>query len=179
MCFREINSEVFVADGPLVRVSHREIEFLKERVKSAPRGRVRLCAHPGNDDALHEMFIVLSCRTYIRPHRHINKSESFHVIEGTVDVVLFDEPGEVADVISMGDFASGKKFYYRIMSPLYHTLLITSEVLVFHETTNGPFKQDGTDFAPWSPEEADAIARARYVQNLVGKVKALSSSRGL
>ena len=112
------------------------------------------------------MLIVHTRNTYVRPHKHLNKSESFHLIEGSVDVVIFDEAGGVAEVIRMGDFASGRRFYYRIEQPAYHTLLITSDVLVFHETTNGPFRREETIFAPWAPEEQDQIARTGFLARL-------------
>ena len=93
----------------------------------------------------------------------MNKSESFHVIEGMVDVVLFSEGGEVSKVIKMGSYSSGGCFYYRVASPIYHTLLIRSEVLVFHETTNGPFDRSQMVFAPWSPDERDGAAIASFL----------------
>jgi cupin fold WbuC family metalloprotein len=162
---REISKEVFVTDEPIVRVSRREIEFLKERVRLAPRGRVRLCAHASNDDPLHEMMIVLSRETYIRPHKHHDKSESFHVIEGRVDLVILDDHGAVTKVLELGDLASGRSFYHRLSQPLFHTLLIRTELLVIHETTNGPFKPGDAILAPWAPEEGAAAARG-YVEEL-------------
>jgi cupin fold WbuC family metalloprotein len=139
MRLKEISTEVFQADEPIVKVSRREIEFLKERVKHAPRGRVRLCAHSSDSDLVHEMIIVLTQKTYIRPHRHFGKCESFHIIEGAVDVVPFDDAGEIKEIIEMGEPGSGKNFFYRLSTPLFHTLLIRSEILIIHETTTGPF----------------------------------------
>ena len=165
MPLKEINSEVFKSDEAIVRVSRREIEFLKERAKSAPRGRVRLCAHASNEDLLHEMIIVLTQQTYIRPHKHLSKSESFHVIEGTVDVIVLDDDGKPAEVIELGELSSGRQFFYRIAQPVFHTMIIRSPVLIIHETTNGPFRKDETIFAPWSPEEGNPEAPA-YLQNL-------------
>ena len=43
------------------------------------------------------------------------------------------------------------KFYYRLDSPRYHTLLIHSPMLVIHETTDGPFDPKMSDFASFSP----------------------------
>ena len=66
----------------------------------------------------------------------------------------------------MGAYASGRPFYYRIAAPLFHTLLIRSDVLVFHETTSGPFSRADTVFAPWAPEDGDAAAVRRYLADL-------------
>ena len=78
---RRINDEVYVSDGPIVKVSRDDVEELKRLAGRTPRQRVRLCAHHRAEDALHEMLIVLGRGTYVRPHRHVNKTESFHVIE--------------------------------------------------------------------------------------------------
>jgi cupin fold WbuC family metalloprotein len=124
------------------------------------------------------MLIVLERRTYIRPHKHSGKSESFHIVEGVVDVVVLDDLGEIQEVIPMGDYASGRAFYWRHSDARYHTLLIRSERLVIHETTNGPFRADST-FAPWSPEESNKSGAQEFVSGLSRRVEEfLSQSEG-
>ena len=171
MLGKKFNDEVVIAQGPIVRINRADIGALKEQSLLTQRQRVRLCAHPDVEDRLHEMFIVHKQGTYIRPHKHLNKSESVHVVEGLVDVAIFDDSGEVTEVIQMGDYSSGRRFYYRLAKPYYHSLLITSELLVFHETTNGPFRRSDTVFAPWAPEESDATGRAEFMTRLAHAVK--------
>lgn len=168
---RELNKEVFVADGPIVVVGRQDIESLQAGVNETERKRVRLCAHQDIGDKLQEMFIVLSKETYIRPHKHINKAESLQVIYGEADAVFFNDSGEIIEVIHLGDYSSGKQFYYRIDEPIYHTLLIYSEVLIFNEATQGPFKRSDTVFAPWSPDEGDISARDKLMEKLLQDVK--------
>jgi cupin fold WbuC family metalloprotein len=103
----------------------------------------------------------------VRPHKHLGKPESFHVIEGIVDVIIFDECGDIREVIQMGNYGSDRVFYYRISTPIYHTLLIRSDILVFHETTTGPFNRVDTVFAPWSPEEIDSSGCALFTEKLL------------
>jgi cupin fold WbuC family metalloprotein len=162
--YREHSAEVLYAEDPIVQVDRQDIEFLIKRAVQSPRQRVRLCTHKDTSDRLHEMLIVHGRNCYVRPHKHLAKSEAFHVIQGVVDVVLLDEAGKVVEVIKMGDYASGRKFYYRLADPLYHTLLIRSEWLVFHEITNGPFKREDTVFAPWAPELDDDGAYRRQLE---------------
>ncbi len=169
----KFNDEVLIATEPIVRVGAEDIRVLKERALKNPRRRIRICAHKDTADRLHEMLIIHTSDTYVRPHKHLGKSESFHVIEGTVDVVLFDETGGVTEVIRMGDYASGRRFYYRIDQPIYHTLLITSPVLVFHEVTNGPFRREETAFAPWGPVEQDVVGREAFLNRVRSAVKHL------
>jgi cupin fold WbuC family metalloprotein len=160
------NEEVTFATEAVVKIGQEEIAALKRSSGTNARKRMRFCAHRDTDDQLHEMLIALACGTYIRPHKHLSKSESFHIIEGEVDVVLFDEAGTATDVIRMGDYQSGRTFYYRLSEPCYHTLLIRSETLVLHETTNGPFKPSDTTFAPWAPDESDPVSVADFMNHL-------------
>jgi cupin fold WbuC family metalloprotein len=163
---KPFNSEVLYPDEPIVQVAQADVAWLKAQAEQTERKRIRLCAHKNVDDSLHEMLIVHTRDTYVRPHKHLDKSESFHVIEGWVDVVLFDDDGEITDVIQMGDYSSGYCFYYRIADPRYHTLLIHSDVLVFHETTNGPFSRSQTAFASWSPTENNTAAVGEFMSKL-------------
>jgi cupin fold WbuC family metalloprotein len=90
-----------------------------------------------------------------------------------VDVVIFHDDGTVREIVSLGDLASGKNFFYRLSAPLYHTLILRSDVLVIHETTNGPFRRDDTQFAPWSPEETDTASAVKFSENLSKSVAAM------
>jgi len=165
MNFREVSPEVvYPADEP-VTVSRQEIAYLEQRAAGTPRGRARFCCHRDPEDILHEMFIVHPQGAYVRPHKHLQKLESFHLIVGAADLILFDDVGTVTQVITLGDFASGGPFYCRIPDACYHALVIRSERLIFHETTTGPFRPEETLFAPWSPAEGEPEA-ATYLELL-------------
>jgi cupin fold WbuC family metalloprotein len=84
---------VFIALDRIVKVGQEELAFLKQQAAGNLRKRARICAHKTNDDALHEMLIAISAKSYIHPHKHLGKSESFHIIDGLVDVVVFDDQG--------------------------------------------------------------------------------------
>lgn len=163
---KPINNEVFVAQDHLVTVDQNCVESFKQQSMRTSRHRARLCAHKSIESPIHEMFIALTQDAYIRPHRHINKSESFHVIEGTATVVFFDDAGRIEEAIEIGDYRSGKPFYYRNEDARFHTQIVTSNGLVFHETTNGPFNAADTVLAPWSPVESDIAAVKAYLDRL-------------
>jgi cupin fold WbuC family metalloprotein len=164
---RALSNEVLVAAGGVVRLAAADLAPIVERATRSPRRRARLCAHPGPADPLHEMLICLARDTYVRPHRHAGKSESFHVIDGELDVVLFHDDGAIREVIRLGPYASGRAFFYRLMEPCFHTVLVNTPHALFHETTNGPFDPAETEFAPWAPAEGDRGAAA-YIERLRG-----------
>ena len=171
---RKESEEVFFVVDPLVKVDASTIVSLKEQSARNSRQRSRLCTHHSPLDDVHEMFIVHHKGIYVHPHMHVCKNESIHVIEGLVDMVVFDDEGAVIDVIEMGDYASGKIFYYRLPELQFHTLLIRSTDLVFHEVTKGPFRLADTVWAPWAPKEFELDQVTEYacsLERLVGDFK--------
>lgn len=173
--FTRINDEVFVAALEIVRLDVGAIEFLKAQALGNERGRARICAHKHSTDFLHEMLIAMRQDTYIRPHRHAKKIESFHLIDGAADVVIFDEAGEIDDVIELGP---DHNFFYRLETPRYHTVIINSPVFVMHEVTNGPFNPTEADFASFSPAEGKKESRV-YLGELRARVSAWKHSHDL
>ncbi len=168
---KQISKEIFYPDKKIVTVDRSDIEFLKQKAFENERKRSRLCAHQDVSDALHEMLIIHTMETYVHPHKHLSKSESLTILEGSANVFIFDETGAISEVIQMGDYQSGKTFYYRISESLYHTLIILSKVVVFHEATNGPFNRADTIFAPWAPEEKNVKSVGEFTQQLKGFIE--------
>lgn len=151
--YTRIADEVLYTTQVVTRIDRSDIATLKAMAKANARRRVRLCAHPGTEDALHEMLIVHARGNYVPPHRHPGKSESYHVIEGELDVLVFDDAGTVIDVVGLGAPDGAKPFYYRLSAPRFHTVIPRTDWVVFHEITNGPFRREETIFAPWAPGE--------------------------
>ena len=167
----KINEEVLYATDDVVQIEYSDIEKLKKNASRNPRKRIRICAHKNINDTIHEMLIIHEKSCYVRPHKHIDKVESFHIIEGKVDILLFDENGRINNLIPMGDYASGRKFFYRLPPSHFHTLIIRSEVLVFHEITNGPFNPDDTVWADWAPAETEEYKVVEYRAFLKNAIK--------
>ena len=176
MALVQQSPEVFLAEGPIATIGAEDIEVLRQAVRKTPKRRVRINAHPGSDDELHEMIIAIEPGSYIRPHKHPGKSEAFHIIEGQVDIVVFSEAGEVERIVSLAAKGGRHPFYYRMSTPHFHTLIIRSDLLVVHEITNGPFLPTGTIYAAFAPEEDDTASAAVFQANLVKRVAAIQET---
>lgn len=163
---RQFNEEVLFSQADIMRVSREDIQWLVEKARANRRKRVRLCAHAHAGASVHEMLIIHTDDVYVRPHKHLGKSESFHLIEGRASVVIFSEEGTVKETMRMGEFRSGEPFYYRIAPGIFHGLLIRSPYVVFHETTAGPFERTQTVYAPWAPGEDDVPSVTRFLEEL-------------
>jgi cupin fold WbuC family metalloprotein len=150
--FENTSEEIlYPINSDIVSVSQSEVKQLIENSTHTARKRMRFCTHRNPSDDLHEMVIVHEKDTYVRPHKHLGRSESFHIIQGRCDIVLYEDDGTIREIVEMGDFNSGYNFYYRLNQNLFHTMIIYSEHLVFQETTLGPFEPESSLFAPWSP----------------------------
>jgi cupin fold WbuC family metalloprotein len=162
----QVSSEVFIAKDKVIKINKNDIDFIKNKALSSKKKRARICFHQDINDTIHEMIITAVRGGYIRPHKHMNKSESFHMIEGEMDVLVFDNNGKIREIIEMGGYSSNKKFYYRLSEDAYHMVIVRTEYAVFHEITNGPFNKEETFFAPWSPEEDDKKRIAKFISSI-------------
>jgi cupin fold WbuC family metalloprotein len=171
MNLEKINDEVFYAQDPIVCLGTDEVVFLKAQAKKNHNRRSRICAHRNVQDGVHEMIIAIYEGGYIHPHRHIAKSESFYIIEGEVDIVLFDLLGNISEIVLLGDIKSGRNFFYRLSDSHFHTLILRSEYLVFHEVTNGPFDRSLTLFADFAPHDTENVLVNNYSVHLDTQIK--------
>lgn len=161
---------IYYFNKDIGKINSSHLSFIVEEAEKCERKRARLCLHRNSKDILQEMFIALNSQGYIRPHKHINKSESGHVIRGLADLIFFKEDGNIADILPIGDYNSGGYIYYRINKPIYHTQVLRTNSFIFHEVTKGPFNREDTILAPWAPEENDVVVKD-YINELERKIR--------
>ena len=87
--FRFATPEVIYTDRALVVAGPEEVALLKREAATTPRRRCRLCAHPDPAAADHAMLIAMRGEGYVRPHRHLGRSETLTVIGLTMGGTLF------------------------------------------------------------------------------------------
>ena len=170
VAWTEVSDGVLYTTEPLSVVGAADLAVFKDMAALTRRRRLRLCTHTGPDDVLQEMLIVASAETEIRPHRHLMRPESLHVIEGAADAVFFHDDGGIDRVERLAPYGAGGAFYYRIDRPQYHTLSFRTPWLVFVEATLGPFNPDRTEFAPWAPHESDTVDALRFRAELIRRL---------
>lgn len=170
--FNQVSKEIlYPIDPSIVSVNQKSVNLLISNSSETERKRMRFCAHPNPNSMTHEMIIVHEKDTYVRPHLHLERPESFHIIYGICDVIVFNHDGSILQVVNMGDFNSRLNFYYRLNESLFHTLLIYSDYLVFHETTQGPFDPANTLFAEWAPVPNDDKEVKQFITDLKTRIE--------
>ena len=148
-------------------IGPQELDQVKQMADQSPLRRARLCLHRDHNSLVQEMVIALFHDSYVRPHRHRDKSESFHVIEGRMAVLLFDDTGRLTRLVELGLPGSTQASLYRLSSSLWHTAVPLSGCVVFHETTSGPFSKGDTEYAEWAPDGEDHDAALEYLKQAV------------
>jgi cupin fold WbuC family metalloprotein len=132
--------------------------------EASPRLRMNHNFHSGPEDNPHRFLNVLLNGTYIRPHRHSAppKSESFLVLEGIADVILFDEDGAITARHQLGaDSPEGRLWGIDISPGVWHTIVARTRRVVCFEVKPGPWvASNDKEFASWAPAENDPGAAA-------------------
>ena len=138
---------------------------------ASPRLRMNHNFHSHAADNPHRFLNVLLHGTYIRPHRHSDppKSESFLVLEGLADVILFDDAGTVTARYHLGEeSAEGRLWGVDLAPGVWHTILPRSPRVVCFEVKPGPWvPATDKEFPDWAPAENDSCA-AEYGKALMG-----------
>lgn len=144
---------VFTFPGEtIITLDEKSLVKLKSAAAEAELKRARYCLHHSPEDNVQEMVIAFCRDSNVPVHRHHRKSESFHIIEGELEVLFYDEKGNQIKKIRMGPIHSGLPFLYRLASDEWHTVKPLSDFVIIHETTAGPF----------DPEEKDILELDQY-----------------
>ena len=162
----QLNDEVEINQGDMVLLDKTWIKRIKELAQENSSGKYRTCIHKSEKENVHEMLIVHSSDTYVRPHKHRINGESLQFIEGEGTVIIFNDDSSIKQVFKVGDPSSDNTFYYRMGKDLFHMLIIESEFLVFKETTKGPFIRKNTIYPNWAPDGSNEEEINSYISNL-------------
>lgn len=145
---------------PSVRVfSASLLDELAARAAAGPRRRAHLNVHADAADVVQRFFVAVDRESYIRPHRHLTKSELAIVVRGAFEVITFDEAGGITGRQSVG--AGTPLIGFEMPRATWHTLIACEDGSVFLEIKEGPYDPaTASEFAPWSPPEGDPASQA-------------------
>lgn len=140
-------------------ITAEALNKLTTQAASADRRRTHLNAHETLDASVQRLFIATEPGTYIRPHRHPqpHKWEFFLVLEGEIDLLIFDEAGAVRQRMAMSPAAVRA---VEVPPGVWHTYVCRQPGTLALEVKEGAYvPTPEADFAPWSPgENTDGVA---------------------
>ncbi|EHR8150101.1 WbuC family cupin fold metalloprotein [Escherichia coli] len=152
-----------------VTVFYKEqLNELSNLASNNPRLRAHLNLHKSYQDKIQRILISLKRGTYIPPHYHKydHQWEYFQVIEGIVDLYIFNNSGTVLDIINLGDVNGA--LFAQIEPYTIHTLVCRSPYASVIEIKEGPFVEAEAKIVPsWVyPEGCREYLRSDIVSML-------------
>ena len=161
------SSCVFYVKDSIVIFTEEMKLFLKSCAAQNDKREARLCTHLSPESTLHEMIIVHRKGNYVPPHRHYNKVESFHIMEGKLAIVIFNNDGSIIKAIHL---SRDGDIYYKLQEPMYHSIIPLTDYVIYHEITDGPFILDDKDEAKWAPRKENSLEVKAYQKEIIGKI---------
>ena len=130
------------------------LDELAAKATASPRGRTNFNIHASAADPVQRFFVVANRQSYIRPHRHLSKSELALVFRGQVELITFDDRGVVTARHVVGCDADG--FAFEMPRATWHTLIAREDGSTFLEIKEGPYDPAvAAEFASWAPAEGE------------------------
>lgn len=138
-------------------ISTALLDEMTAKAAASPRRRTHHNLHASPNDLVQRFVVVAQSDTYIRPHRHMTKSELCTLVRGRFEVVEFDADGTITGRSVIGE--GTPNLAYELPSQTWHTLLALTDGAAFVEVKEGPYDPaTAAEFARWAPEEGGAIA---------------------
>ncbi len=159
-------SPTFFVDQEIVEIEQKKLEQLRIAASQSITKRARFCLHRSYEDSIQDMVIAFCKDSYVHPHRNVRKSKLFHVIEGKLMLVFFDDGGAVVKKIEMGMYESEKPFLCRLNVNAWHTVVPLSDYLIILETNGGPFVKGEDEYAKWAPGSENEKGIKKFMERL-------------
>ncbi len=75
-------------------ISNTLLDEMTAKAAASPRRRTHHNLHSSADDLVQRFVVVAHSDTYVRPHRHMTKSELCTIVRGRFECVVFDADGD-------------------------------------------------------------------------------------
>ncbi len=133
-------------------VSNALLDEMTAKAAASPRRRAHHNLHSSASDLVQRFVVVAQEDSYIRPHRHLTKSELCTIVRGSFEIVVFDADGTITARSVVG--AGTPNVAFELPQETWHTLLPLTDGAAFVEVKQGPYDPaTAAEFAAWAPEE--------------------------
>ena len=136
----------------MIKITSEIIDNVILQARTSPRLRMNYNFHPELSDPVQRLLNALEPWTYIRPHKHTTKEESFVLLRGTILAVSFNDDGTIRDpaVLNQETGIQGIEFEENC----FHMLTALETGSAVFEIKEGPYVPHSEESsAPWAPKE--------------------------
>lgn len=155
------------ASHDMTIIGSEELAALRANARRSIRRRTAKPIHKLNSDPVQRILMVCECGTYICPHRHSDSIwEMIILIEGEIDVLLFDKIGLLKDRRKLS--ADGQRVIEYAANG-FHSAVVGNAGAVVVEVKEGPYNPETAKIYPdWAPKEGtlEALEFLEFMREL-------------
>ena len=147
-------------------ISEELLDRVSAQAKANERLRMNYNLHDSLDASVHRLLNALEPGTYLPPHRHQDKEETYLVLRGSLLAFFFDSNGNVTDKVCLNP----KIGIYGLEIPagMWHSIVVQEPDTVIFEVKKGPYQPlPPEDLAPWAPSSTDVDGIKNFLEKLI------------
>tara|TARA_X000000950_G_C13749192_1_gene591905 strand:- start:426 stop:902 length:477 start_codon:yes stop_codon:yes gene_type:complete len=99
----------------------------------------RICLHNNNKQKIHCMIVVMGKKDKTKIHKHVAKTEYYYIHYGKMN--LFVKDGQ-KNKYQKNSINCKTSIFCKINNQTYHQVVPCSEIVVFSEIRDGPFRRN-------------------------------------
>lgn len=147
-------------------ISDELLDGVTSEAQASPRLRMNYNFHASLDAPIHRLLNALEPGTYLPPHRHTDKEETYVVLRGSLLAFFFDDLGNITDKVTLNPSAG--VYGLEIPSGTWHSIISLETGTVIFEIKSGPYAPlPSGDIAPWAPAPSDLEGAAVFMKQML------------
>ena len=116
-------------------ITEELLDTVTSQAKENSRLRMNYNFHASMDAPIHRLLNALEPGTYLPPHRHTDKEETYLVLRGSLLAFFYDDAGNVTDKVCLNP--SEGKYGLEIPSNTWHSIIALESGTVIFEIKKG------------------------------------------
>ena len=147
-------------------ISEELLDGVTRAAQENSRLRMNYNFHESLDAPIHRLLNALEPGTYLPPHRHSDKEETYVVLRGSLWTFFYDDSGNVTEKVCLNPAAGT----YGVEIPVgtWHSIVVLETGTVIFEIKSGPYQPlPPEDIAPWAPAPSDTEGVAEYIKRML------------
>lgn len=147
-------------------ITEELLDVVTSQAKENPRLRMNYNFHATMDAPIHRLLNALEPGTYLPPHRHRDKEETYLVLRGSLLAFFYDEAGNVTEKVLLNPLEG--KYGLEIPPCTWHSIVALESGTVIFEIKKGPYSPlSPEDLASWAPAASDEQGAKAFMKRML------------
>lgn len=147
-------------------ITEELLDAVTSQAKENSRLRMNYNFHATMDAPIHRLLNALEPGTYLPPHRHRDKEETYLVLRGSLLACFYDGAGNVTERALLNP--SEGKYGLEIPPCTWHSIVVLESGTVIFEIKKGPYSPlSPEDLASWAPAASDEEGAKAFMKRML------------